>query len=54
MSLLEAFSEKEKWLEVQPPARRAYAPEGTAKDRFLKSPLAPFIKGGISSGIICL
>ena len=34
MSLLEAFSEKEKWFEVQPPARRAYAPEGTAKGGF--------------------
>jgi hypothetical protein len=28
--LLEAFSKTEKSFEVKPPARRAYAPEGTA------------------------
>jgi len=30
--LLEAISKIEKWFKVKPPARRAYAPEGTAKD----------------------
>ena len=30
---IEAISKTEKWFEVKPPARRAYAPEGTAPDR---------------------
>jgi hypothetical protein len=30
---VEAISKLEKWFEVKPPARRAYAPEGTAQDR---------------------
>jgi len=29
---LEAVSKIEKWFEVKPPARRAYAPEGTVQD----------------------
>jgi hypothetical protein len=31
--LLEAISKIEKWFEVKPLARRAYAPEGTAQSR---------------------
>ena len=33
---VEAISKIEKWFEVKPPARRTYAPEGTARN--LKNP----------------
>jgi len=54
---IETTSKIEKLFEVKPPARWAYAPEGTAPDRFLKSPQPPFEKGGqggISRGFIRL